>query len=182
MSFAVLYETVRSCTKCALHLERTQAVPGEGNERAEVMFIGEGPGKNEDLQGRPFVGAAGKLLDKLLELVHMKREDVYITNVVKCRPPGNRDPMPEEKLACRPYLDEQVARIDPKLIVLLGRHAMANFFPDLKISQVHGKALRRDGRVYMPLFHPAAALYRQELKETLAFDFQKIPHILKKLS
>jgi len=153
-------------------------VPGEGSSKAEIMFIGEGPGQKEDELGRPFVGQAGKLLDKLIESIGLKREDVYIANVVKCRPPGNRDPLPEEVEACRDWLDKQVEIIKPKLIVLLGRHSMTRFLPNLKISADHGKPKRRFGQVYFPVYHPAAALYRNGLLEDLKKDFKKIPKIL----
>ncbi len=158
----------------------TNPVPGEGNPQAEIMFIGEGPGKNEDLQGRPFVGAAGKLLDELIESIGMKREDVFSGNVLKGRPPGNRDPKPEEVAHSWPWLRDQVAVIKPQVIVLLGRHAMDLFLPDLKISAAHGQAKRYRGQVYFPVYHPAAALYTGSLKQTLFDDFAKLPKILEK--
>ena len=158
----------------------TNQVPGEGNPQAEIMFIGEGPGKNEDLQGRPFVGAAGKLLDELIESIGLKRKDVFIGNVLKGRPPGNRDPKPEEIAHSWPWLRDQVAVIKPKVIVLLGRHAMDLFLPDLKISAVHGQAKRYRGQVYFPVYHPAAALYTGSLKQTLLDDFAKLPKVLEK--
>ena len=158
----------------------TNQVPGEGNPDAEIMFIGEGPGKNEDLQGRPFVGAAGKLLDELIESIGLKRKDVFIGNVVKARPPGNRDPKPEEIAHSWPWLRDQVAVIKPKVIVLLGRHAMDLFLPDLKISAAHGQAKRYRGQVYYPVYHPAAALYTGSLKQTLLDDFAKLPKVLEK--
>ena len=158
----------------------TNEVPGEGNPQAEIMFIGEGPGKNEDLQGRPFVGAAGKLLDELIESIGLKREDVFIGNVVKARPPGNRDPKPEEIAHSWPWLRNQVAAIKPQVIVLLGRHAMDLFLPDLRISAVHGQAKRYRGQVYYPVYHPAAALYNGSLKQTLLDDFAKLPKVLEK--
>lgn len=157
---------------------RTHAVPGEGSLEAEIVFIGEGPGQQEDLQGRPFVGAAGKFLAEMLASINLKRDDVFITNIVKCRPPNNRDPLPEEKALCAPFLDEQLAIIQPKLIVLLGRHAMEYFLPSLKISQVHGQPKRKAGRVYLPLYHPAAALYNGSQRQVLLEDFQTIPTIL----
>jgi DNA polymerase len=158
----------------------TNEVPGEGNPNADIMLIGEGPGKNEDLQGRPFVGQAGKLLDELIESIGLKREDVFIGNVVKARPPGNRDPKPEEIAHSWPWLRDQVAAIKPTVIVLLGRHAMDLFLPDLKISAVHGQGKRYRGQVYFPVYHPAAALYTGSLKQTLLDDFAKLPDLLKK--
>ena len=178
MSLKDLNDQILKCEKCALAKTRTNVVPGEGSGDAEIMFIGEGPGKNEDEQGVPFVGAAGKLLDKLIESIGLTRKDVYIANVVKCRPPGNRDPLPEEVEACRPWLDRQIEIIKPKLIVLLGRHSMERFLPNQKISLDHGKPKRRNGQVYFPIYHPAAALYRNGLLKDLENDFQKIPKVL----
>lgn len=178
-----LEQKIKQCCRCHLRETCLNVVPGEGNEKAEVMFIGEGPGENEDKQGRPFVGAAGKLLDELIAMIGMKREDIFITNVLKCRPPGNRDPLPEEIEACWPWLVEQVKTIKPKLIVLLGRHAMERFLPSQKISKIHGQALRREvpkiGRqVFYAMYHPAAALYQGSLREVLISDFKKIPKVL----
>ncbi len=187
-SLEKLEEVVGTCKKCGLCKGRTNAVPGEGSAKAEVLFIGEGPGKDEDLQGRPFVGAAGKLLTKLIESIGLTREDVYIANVVKCRPPNNRDPLPEEIKTCWPYLENQVKLIRPKLIVTLGRHSMGRFLPGLKISQVHGQpkmannGIWQQKQVYLPLYHPAVALYDPRKKDTLFEDFKKIPLILKKLN
>lgn len=158
----------------------TNPVPGEGNPQADILFIGEGPGKNEDLQGRPFVGQAGKLLDELIASIGLKREDVFITNILKARPPGNRDPRPDEVDHSWPWLRDQIAAIQPTLIVLLGRHAMDWFLPDCKISQDHGRAKRYRGQVYYPVHHPAAALYTGSLKQTLLDDFAKIPKLLAK--
>jgi DNA polymerase len=160
----------------------TQLVFGTGNPDAEIVFIGEAPGKNEDLQGEPFVGAAGKFLNEMLGSIGMERADIYITNIVKYRPPGNRDPEPEEKEAFMPYLHRQIEVIRPKLIVFLGRHSMSVFLPELRISQAHGKPVRKGGQVYLPLFHPAAALYNGGMRETLMADFALIPAILKKIS
>ncbi len=179
-------EQCRKCKKCLLHEGRTNTVPGAGSPKAEVMFIGEGPGKDEDLQGEPFVGAAGKFLDQLLEEAGLKREDVYIANVVKCRPPGNRDPFPEEVEACWPYLEAQIRAIQPELIVTLGRHSMGRFLPGLKISQAHGKAKRYKGldggkQVYYPMYHPAVALYNGSYREILIEDAKRIPKLLKKI-
>lgn len=159
----------------------TQPVPGEGNPDAEIMLIGEAPGKNEDLQGRPFVGTAGKLLDELIVSIGLKRDDVFIGNVLKHRPPGNRDPRPDEVAHEWPWLKAQVEVVQPKLIVLLGRHAMDRFLPDLKISVDHGRGKRYRGQVYYPVYHPAAALYTGSLKETLFDDFAGIPPLLQKI-
>ncbi|MGH2581735.1 MAG: uracil-DNA glycosylase family protein, partial [Anaerolineales bacterium] len=145
------------CTKCDLQFSRKLAVPGEGPADAEIMFIGEGPGFHENEQGRPFVGAAGQFLEELLASIGMKREQVFITNVVKCRPPGNRDPQIEELEACSPYLERQIQAINPKVIVTLGRFSMARFLPNARISQVHGQAMKVRGRTIVPMYHPAAA-------------------------
>ena len=171
---------------CQLAKVRNNIVPGEGNADAEVLFIGEGPGRNEDEQGRPFVGQAGKLLTQLLNEIGLKREDVFIANVVKCRPPQNRDPLPEEVETCWPWLTKQVAIIEPRLIVLLGRHAMERFLPGMKISEVRGKVLRRKipsigMKVLMPTYHPAAALYHGQWLTPLKEDFRKIPRIIEHL-
>jgi DNA polymerase len=160
----------------------TQLVFGVGNPEAEIVFIGEAPGKNEDLKGEPFVGAAGKFLDEMLEMIGLKRSDIYITNIVKYRPPNNRDPLPEEKQAFMPYLESQLEVIQPKLVVTLGRHSLNCFLPDLQISQVHGQPKRYKGRVYLPLFHPAAALYNGAMRQTLIDDFALIPAILEKIT
>ncbi|MBU1178158.1 uracil-DNA glycosylase [Patescibacteria group bacterium] len=176
-------DEISQCTLCPLHENRTNAVPGEGNPRADLLFIGEGPGKKEDELGRPFVGPAGKLLEELLATIGLKREDVFIANVVKCRPPGNRDPLPEEVEACWPYLQQQVNAVDPKLIILLGRHSLDRFLPNMKISQARGKPMRREvenlGRyVFYPIYHPAAALHNPNNRQPLIDDFQKIPAVL----
>jgi len=159
----------------------TQLVFGEGNPNAHIVFIGEAPGKHEDLQGRPFVGAAGKFLDELLTSIKMDRSDVYITNIVKYRPPNNRDPLPDEKAAFLPYLQAQLAVIQPELVVTLGRHSLNCFLPDLQISKVHGQPKRYKGNVYLPLFHPAAALYNGAMRQTLMEDFSSIPIVINKL-
>ncbi len=159
----------------------TQLVFGEGSPNAEMVFIGEAPGKNEDLKGTPFVGAAGKFLDEMLATIDLKREDIYITNIVKYRPPGNRDPLPDEKSSFLPYLESQLEVIQPKLVVTLGRHSLNCFLPDLFIGQVHGQPKRYKGRVYLPLFHPAAALYNGGMRQTLIDDFALIPSIIKKI-
>jgi DNA polymerase len=145
------------------------------------MFIGEAPGKNEDLQGEPFVGAAGKFLNEMLASIGLQRSDIYISNIVKYRPPDNRDPTPEEIEAFVPYLQKQIAVIKPKLVVFLGRHSMNVFLPELRISQAHGQPVRKAGQVYLPLFHPAAALYNPQMRVTLLEDFALIPAILKKI-
>lgn len=203
------------CSQCVLRGTCRTVVPGEGSADAEIMFIGEGPGQKEDELGRPFVGAAGKFLNEMLAMIGLNREDVYphtkitadeagdkkytpdqknklfgvgvyIANVVKCRPPQNRDPLPEEVEACWPWLLEQIKIIDPKLIVTLGRHSMERFLPGMKISEVHGKAMRREitgigKRVFYALYHPAAALYNGGMRETLIKDFKRIPKVLEKL-
>jgi len=164
-----------------LAVTATQLVFGDGNPDAEVVFIGEAPGKNEDLQGKPFVGAAGKFLNDMLEMISLKREDVYITNIVKYRPPDNRDPLPEEKQAFLPYLESQLEVIQPIIVVTLGRHSLNCFLPDLQISKVHGQPKRYKGRIYLPLFHPAAALYNGGMRQTLIDDFALIPTIIQKI-
>jgi DNA polymerase len=174
------------CGNCALRKGCSRVVPGDGNPEAEIMFIGEAPGKKEDELGVPFVGAAGKFLNEMLASIKIKREDIYIANIVKCRPPENRDPLPEEVKACWPWLEKQIEIIDPKLIVTLGRHSMNRFFPEMKISESHGKAFRREmpnigKRVFYALYHPAAALYNGSMRATLIKDFKKIPKILKQI-
>lgn len=159
----------------------TQLVFGDGNIDTDIVFIGEAPGKNEDLQGIPFVGAAGKFLNEMLEMIGLKRADIYITNIVKYRPPDNRDPYPDEKTAFMPYLESQLEVIQPKLVVTLGRHSLNCFLPDLQISQVHGQPKRYKGRVYLPLFHPAAALYNGAMRQTLVDDFALVPAIIEKI-
>lgn len=172
--------------ECALKATAIQAVPGDGSASAEIVFIGEAPGKNEDEQGRPFVGAAGKFLSEMLESIGLRREDVYITNVVKYRPPGNRDPLPTEVESCWPWLRAQLEVIRPALVVLLGRHAMERFLPGMKISQVHGQAFRRDvpelgTYVFYTLYHPAAALYNGSMRDVLKKDFRRIPKVVEKV-
>ncbi|MBJ7348418.1 MAG: uracil-DNA glycosylase [Thermoleophilaceae bacterium] len=156
----------------------TNLVPGEGNHNSDILIVGEAPGKSEDLSGRPFIGQAGKLLDELIASIELTRDDVFITNIVKARPPENRDPTAAEVQHHRPWLDRQIAVIQPKLIVPLGRHAMHRFFPQLKIGEAHGQLQLLDGRAYLPLYHPAAALYNRSLMPTLAADFAKIPLLL----
>jgi uracil-DNA glycosylase family 4 len=176
-----LYAEIRTCQKCILSQGRTHAVPGEGAEDAEIMFIGEGPGFHEDRQGRPFVGAAGKYLEELLAMIGLSREQVYIANVVKCRPPGNRDPQPEEIEACRPYLDKQIELIRPHLIVTLGRFSMQRYFPGASISRIHGQPKRVGSVIYYPMFHPAAALHQPRWRNLVEEDIKKIPELLAKL-
>jgi DNA polymerase len=169
---------VRICPKCELARTRTHAVPGEGHPKARVMLVGEGPGWHEDQQGRPFVGNAGKFLNELLTKAGLKREDVFITNVVKCRPPGNRDPLPDEIAACAPYLDRQIAAIDPEVIVTLGRFSMARWFPGERISKIHGQPKREGRRLIVPMYHPAAALHQAALRGAIEDDFAKLPKFL----
>ncbi len=174
-----LAQRIAQCTDCPLSKGRTHAVPGEGNEKAEVMFIGEGPGYHEDRQGRPFVGPAGQFLESLLASVGLDRSQVYIANMVKCRPPNNRDPFPGEIEACSKYLDRQIELINPKVIVTLGRYSLAKFFPKEAVSKARGKPRSWNGRTVYPLLHPASALYRQELRQVIEQDFQAIPGLLK---
>jgi DNA polymerase len=172
---------INACQKCGLSATRTRAVPGEGDPNSELMFVGEGPGFHEDQQGRPFVGAAGKFLEEMLASIGYQRTDVYIANVVKCRPPGNRDPLPDEVEACRPYLLEQISLIRPKLIVTLGRFSLTWFFPKDAIGKVHGSLRRLDGQYYFHLYHPAAALHAGNLRKTIEEDFRRIPAALDKI-
>jgi uracil-DNA glycosylase family 4 len=169
---------VNVCKKCKLHTGRKKAVPGEGPANADIMFIGEGPGFHENEQGRPFVGAAGKFLEELLGYIGMRREQVFIGNVVKCRPPGNRDPEPDELQACSDYLERQIKAINPKVIVTLGRYSMDRFFPGAKISSIHGQARKVDGRLVVAMFHPAAALHQPALKQSVIEDFKKLPTLI----
>jgi uracil-DNA glycosylase family 4 len=173
-----LYEEIADCQRCILSQARKNAVPGEGPEDADIVFIGEGPGFHEDQQGRPFVGAAGQFLDELLESIGLRREDVYICNVIKCRPPGNRDPLPEEVEACKPHLDRQIEIIAPKMIVTLGRFSMERYFPGAKISQIHGQARKLQGIIYYPMYHPAAALHQPRWRPVVEEDMSRIPQLL----
>ena len=175
---AQVAQEVSVCQKCALSRSRKKAVPGEGPANAEIMFIGEGPGFNENEQGRPFVGAAGSFLNELLAEAGLKRSDVWIGNVVKCRPPGNRDPLPEELAACNEYLERQIAAINPKIIITLGRYSMAKYMPGAKISSVHGQMRRTGGRIVIAMFHPAAALHQAALKPAILKDFSQLPMLL----
>lgn len=176
-----LYEVIRDCRLCRLWETRTRAVPGEGPLDAEVMFIGEAPGVNEDRQGRPFVGAAGQFLDGLLGEAGLRREEVYICNVLKCRPPGNRDPLPGEIAACAEYLDLQIDLVDPLVIVTLGRFSMARWFPQQSISRIHGQPREVDGRLIVPMFHPAAALRQANLKEVMVEDFRMLGALIRRV-
>ena len=176
-----LCRQIEGCQACRLAKGRTLAVPGEGREDADIMFVGEAPGFHEDQQGRPFVGPAGQFLEKLLASINLSRADVYITNVLKCRPPNNRDPQPDEMAACRPYLDEQVDLIKPKLIVTLGRFSMRLAFSGVTISRVHGTPKKVGNLVYYPMFHPAAALHQSRFRSLIEHDMLKIPQVLANL-
>lgn len=177
-TLARIAKEVAVCQKCALHHSRKNSVPGEGPAHSEIMFIGEGPGFHENEQGRPFVGAAGQFLEELLAQAGLKRPEVWIGNVVKCRPPGNRDPLPEELAACNEYLERQIAAIDPKVIVTLGRFSMGRFMPGVKISQVHGQMRQVGSRFVIAMFHPAAALHQASLKPAILKDFAQLPRLL----
>lgn len=172
---------VRACPKCPLAKSRTKAVPGDGPFTAEIMFVGEAPGFHEDQQGLPFVGASGKYLEQLLGMIGLTRQEVFITNIVRCRPPQNRDPERLEIETCEPYLDQQIAIIQPKIIATLGRFSMAKFFPDGKISKIHGQPKKEEGRLYYPLFHPAAVLRNPSLREAMEEDFKRMKKLLEEL-
>jgi uracil-DNA glycosylase len=173
-----LNQQIALCRKCDIARLRTKVVPGEGAENADIMFIGEAPGWHEDQQGRPFVGQAGQFLEKLLASINLKRSQVFIANVIKCRPPDNRDPLPTEILNCKPWLDKQIELLKPKMIVTLGRYSMARYFPGKTISKVHGTALRQDRIIYFAMYHPAAALHQGSLKKDIEADMLKIPKLL----
>jgi len=173
-----LYQEIERCQDCELVKHRIKAVPGEGPEKANLFFIGEAPGWYEDQQGLPFVGPAGQFLDELLASIGLKRGQVYIANVIKCRPPGNRDPMPGEIQACSRWLDHQIELICPKMIVTLGRYSMARYFPNQSISKVHGKTRKQDNIIYYAMYHPAAALHQGSLRKIIEADMLKIPQIL----
>jgi len=173
-----LYKEIALCQQCEIAKYRTKVVPGEGAEDADIMFIGEAPGWHEDQQGRPFVGPAGLYLDQLLASINLKREQVYIANVIKCRPQGNRDPLPIEIHNCRKWLERQIELIHPKMIVTLGRYSMAMFFPNKSISKIHGTAEKQDNVIYYAMYHPAAALHQQSLRRTIEEDMLKIPPLL----
>jgi uracil-DNA glycosylase len=183
-ALAQVADEVSRCTRCPLAATRTHAVPGEGHPETEVVFVGEGPGFNEDQQGRPFVGAAGSLLNELLKQIGWRRDEVFITNVVKCRPPGNRDPEPHEVEACAPYLRRQLEVLDPALLVTLGRHSLQAFRPGARISQVHGTqqpvdpASGASAAMGFAMYHPAAALRQHSLRETMLADMARLPQAL----
>ena len=177
-TLAQLAKEVSVCTKCALHESRNKSVPGDGPADAEIMFIGEGPGFHENEQGHPFVGASGKFLDQLLAQAGVTRADVFIANVVKCRPPDNRDPSADELVACDTYLEAQIKTINPSIIVTLGRISMGKFFSGVKISAVHGQMQKVGERYVIPMFHPAAALHQSALKPAILADFAKLPELL----
>lgn len=173
-----LAKEICRCDRCGLYKARTRSVPGEGNPHAEIMFIGEAPGFTEDQTGKPFCGAAGQFLTQLITSIGLKRDDVYITNIVKSRPPGNRDPLPEEILACKPWLDAQLEIIKPKVIVTLGRYSMARFFPGQTISRIHGQSEKCGNYICFAMYHPAAALHQGNLRAVIEADIQKLPKIL----
>ena len=173
-----LNEEIGRCQRCEIAKYRTKAVPGEGPEDAEIMFIGEAPGWHEDQQGRPFVGPAGQYLEQLLASIGLKRHQVYIANVIKCRPMANRDPLPTEIQNCQKWLERQIEILRPKMIVTLGRYSMAKFFPGKSISKIHGTAQRRDNIIYYAMYHPAAALHQQSLRQAIEADMLKIPALL----
>lgn len=177
-SFDEVVQQISACTKCALSEGRTRAVPGQGSQTADIMFIGEGPGHNEDQQGVPFVGQAGKVLNHMLEQIGLQREDVFVTNMVKCRPPNNRDPLAEELEACKPYMDQQIELIAPKVIVTLGRFSFSKFFPGEAIGQARGKPRKWNSRIVYPMYHPAAALHNPKLRPVLENDFKSLPALI----
>lgn len=169
---------VSGCTRCPLAARRTHAVPGEGSALTDVLLVGEGPGAREDGSGRPFVGPAGQVLDELVASIGWERADVFITNIVKCRPPGNRDPQPDEIATCAGYLDRQEAALDPTVVVTLGRHSLRRYLPEAHISEVHGSLRQGRGRWIFPMYHPAAALHQASLRETLFRDMRGLPAAL----
>ena len=178
----LIHSEILECTKCELHKSRTKAVPGEGPYDARIMFVGEGPGQNEDEQGRPFVGAAGKFLTELLESIGLKRSDVFITNIVKCRPPNNRAPKKSEIEACNPYLQSQIRLINPSIVCALGTPAITTLIGDeYSASRFHGKPLTKGEVTFLPMYHPAAALYDASLKETISHDFQILKQLLENI-
>ena len=176
--YEVLVEQIKGCTRCPLSQDRTHAVPGEGSLSADIMFIGEGPGFYEDRDGRPFVGPAGQLLEEMLGKIGLSRPDVYITNMLKCRPPQNRDPQPGEIDSCRPYLDQQIEMISPRVIVTLGRFSFSKFFPGESIGKARGKPRKWNGRTIFPMYHPAAALHNPGLRPVLESDFARLPSLV----
>lgn len=178
-ALAELHAEAKRCTACILRKTCKQVVPGVGPEQPQIMLIGEAPGANEDAKGEPFVGQAGMFLNHLLGLAGLQRDEVYITNVIKCRPPENRDPRPDELEACKPWLDKQLALLKPPVIVTLGRFSMARWFPGASISKIHGQPRKFGGVLVVPMFHPAAALHQSKYKELIEADFRKLPQILK---
>ena len=177
-----LYQRITGCVECALSQGRTNAVPGEGSQNADIMFIGEGPGYYEDRDGRPFIGQAGRLLDEMLAKIGLDRQDVYVTNMVKCRPPNNRDPLPEELSACAPYLDKQIEIISPRVIVCLGRFSFSKFFPGETISKARGRPRNWNGIKVYPMYHPAAALHNPKLKPAIEKDFRNLPALIEQVN
>lgn len=176
-----LAQQIATCTLCALHEGRTKTVPGSGNPNADIMFIGEGPGQSEDEQGIPFVGRSGQYLNYLLNLIELKRQDVFITNVVKCRPPNNRDPLVPEIEACKPYLDKQIELIDPMVVVTVGRYSMARYFPKAKITKIHGQPLYDELRAYYPIYHPAAALRNPTWRHDMENDIRRLLDVIEEV-
>ncbi len=174
----VIARDVKECTLCELFRTATRGVPGEGNAQAKILFIGEGPGWHEDQQGKPFVGASGQFLTELIESAGLKREDVFITNIVKHRPPSNRDPLPDEMAACSSYLERQIDAIDPEVIVTLGRFSMSKYFPGDRISKIHGRPKNIGNRLVVPMYHPAAALHNGSLRAMIEEDFGRLPEFL----
>ena len=179
--FDLLVQQIKTCTLCGLSEKRTNAVPGEGSLDADLMFIGEGPGFYEDRDGRPFVGPAGHFLDELLASICLSRQEVYITNMVKCRPPNNRDPLPSEIDACRPYLERQIEMIAPKVVVTLGRYSFSKFFPGEPISKARGRSRRWRNLAVFPIYHPAAALHNPKLRTVIESDFRQLPALVESL-
>jgi DNA polymerase len=177
-ALAQLCEEIIACRDCELAKYRTKVVPGEGAEDADLLFIGEAPGWHEDQQGRPFIGPAGQFLDQLLASIGLRREEVYIANVIKCRPPQNRDPLPEEIQNCSKWLDRQIEIIQPQMIITLGRYSLARYFPNESIGKIHGKPRKSEGVIYYPMYHPAAALHQGSLRRTIETDMLRIPQIL----
>ena len=180
--FDELVQRINSCTLCSLSEKRTNAVPGEGSRTADIMFIGEGPGYYEDRDGRPFIGPAGQFLDELLASIGLRREDVYITNMIKCRAPSNRDPLPGEIRACQPYLDKQLEMISPKVVVTLGRYSFAKFFPGESISKARGRPRRWKDLTVYPMYHPAAALHNPQLRPVIEKDFESLPPLIESIA
>lgn len=177
-SLTELNAEIERCENCELAKHRTRVVPGEGPEKVDLLFIGEAPGWHEDQQGRPFVGPAGQFLEELLKSINLSRKDVFIANVIKCRPPGNRDPLPSEIQACSIWLDRQIELLSPRMIVTLGRYSMVRYFPNESIGKVHGKFKKMNNIIYFAMYHPAAALHQGSLRKVIEEDILKIPGIL----